>query len=149
MVKISPPAPLESNRVGPGHLGEIDDTGVGRPQGLDARNVGFDLLEAVRADHLQPLDAVGHTALVELLQPAKLRGVGGYDHLATPLVFDPVSLAEAKQRLDPLDTKPGLLRVGPVVDAGMDYAAVVACLMGGHLGFLLHHCDPPAGIPPA
>ena len=49
---------------GGGHLGEVYNPGVGRPQGAHSGSMGFDLFKSFRADDLQVSHAVGRPSLV-------------------------------------------------------------------------------------
>ena len=144
---MSPPAFLEAGGVGRGDLLVVDYARNRRPQGLDAGGVGFDLLQPLRPNHLQPLYSVGSTALVEVVQPPQFLVAGSNYDLAALLIFDFVFVAKAQQGLDSRNAELGLLGIGTVVNAGMNHPAVVARLVTGNGRFFLHHRNPPAGKP--
>ena len=68
----------------------------GDHRGLDACAVGFDLLQPLRPDNLQPLYSVGLAPLVQCLQPLQLINGGGHYYLAALPVLDFVFFAEAQ-----------------------------------------------------
>ena len=107
--------------------------------------MGFDFPQALGADDFQSLDAVGDAALVQVFQAAQFGLVGSHDDLAAAFIFDFVFIAKAQQLLHPGDAEIGFVRAGAVVNAGMDYAAVVAGLVGRQLRFFFQHRHPQAG----
>jgi len=56
--------------------------------------VRLQLFQPFRADHFQTLDSVGDSPLVEGLQTARFRLVGGHDHLAALIVLNLVFVAK-------------------------------------------------------
>ena len=73
-------------RVGCGDLQIVDDPGLGHVQRFDAGGVGLDLLQPLRADHLNSFKAVGDAAAVELFEPRQLFLGGRHDDLATDFI---------------------------------------------------------------
>ena len=130
---------LELAGVGVGHPHVIDDAGVRSPQRPDTDGVGLNLLEPFGSHHLEVGYAVGDAALVEVIQASQLALVGGDDHLAARIVLDLVFVAEPDEAVLPAHAEPRLPRAGPVVDAGVDDAAVMTRLVLGQLLLFLDH----------
>ena len=136
----------EVGRVGLGHAAVVDDAGLGRPDGLDARGVGLDLPQALATDEFQPLHSVGLAAREEFVQARDLRLVGGDDHLAAHLVVDAALVAVLAELEVAGVAEPSLLGAGSVVDSRVDDAAVVAGLVLGDLGLFFQHDEPAVGV---
>ena len=71
--RSSPPISPKSVRVRLAHAAVVDDTRLRRPDGLDSRGVRLDLPQALAANELQPLHAVGLAAREEVVQARDLR----------------------------------------------------------------------------
>src|SRR5262249_33356722 len=112
-----------------GDARKVDDARIGGPQRPDARAVRLDLLEQLGPDHLQALDAVGQTALVQVLQARQLGLVDGDDDLATAIGWDAFLLAVGIQLALALNAQLGLQAARGVVDPGVEDATVVASLV--------------------
>jgi len=125
--------------VGVGHGGEVDHPRVSNVKARNPRRVRLDLAQLLGCQPPNPLEAVGLTPALELLEPGDLLLARGHDDLAAPSAVDPVLIAEPVERLAALDAQPGLHRVGPVVQARVNHAAVAATLVGGEVVFGLQH----------
>ena len=113
-------------------------------QGSHATHLGLVVGGAARTQlgHRHP---VGPGPLGQRGQGDQLAGVGGHDQLPATVVGHPVLGAEGQHGLGAPDRQFGLGRAGPVVDARVDDAAVVARLVGGHRRLLVDHHDPGGG----
>src|SRR6185436_12026983 len=116
-------------RVGVRDGTEVDDPGPGRPQPADPGGVRLELPDPLRADGLEPFDAIRAGLRLERLEPRQLVLRQGHDQLADPLDLDPPLRAVRLQRDLALAAEAGLQRARRVVEAGVDDAAVVAGLM--------------------
>ena len=76
---------------------------------------------------------------MQLFEAWYLGVVGGDDHLAAHIVGYPALVAVGPEHGAAGGAEVGLLGAGGVVDAGVDYAAVVSSLVGGDLRLLLQH----------
>ena len=115
-------------------------------EGLDASGVGFDFRQFVGVDDTQIWDAVVPTAPVDRFQAGQFGRFGGYYDLAALVVLDALFPAVLLESLDAFDAELGLTRTLLVVDAGVDDAAVVACLVEGQAGLLLQEDYPHLGV---
>jgi hypothetical protein len=107
--------------------------------------VRLELEQSLAVDQLQPRDAVGRAAPVELLQAGKLVRRGRDHDLPAPPVRDPALVAIREQRGRPGRTESGLLRTRRVVEASMDDPARAPRLMERELGLGLEHDDARVG----
>ena len=136
----------ELPRVRAGHLPEVDDPGERGVEGAQAGAVGLDLPQLLGSDHADPFDAVGPGPSVQLLQARDLLRAGGDDDLAAEVVADALLVAELQQRLLPGHARLRFHRPRPVVDAGVEHAAVVAGLVRAELRLLLQQGAPQPGM---
>ena len=93
---------------------------------------------ASRCSITQSGHSVGGAALMQVLESRNLLGGGGNHQLAAFLEWNRLLLAEAFHRGCSGNAIARLQGPGLVVEAGMNHAAVVAGLMGGHAGLLVH-----------
>ena len=118
----------------------VGDSGLGHVQRCDAAEVRFDLRCLPR---VEPPDgeAVGPSPGLELRQAVELLGAGGRDQLAGELDGDPVCPCEVLDGTSAGTAEACLHRSRPVVDAGVDDAAVVPTLVAGDGRLLLQDHD--------
>ena len=104
------------------------------------------LADALGPDLLEAGHLVGQGPLLERLQAAELDVVEGHDQLARALDGHAVGLAVGLQVGLALAAQPRLQRTRPVVEPGMEDAAVVAGLVGRDRGLLLEDDDAQVGL---
>ena len=109
--------------VGPGHPGEIDDSGRGDVKRLEPGGVRLELPQALGPDQLRSLDTVRHGPAMELFEPGKLLRGRGDDHLPATLERNPALLAEPGEPRRALDAEIRLQRSRRVVHTGVHDAA--------------------------
>ena len=139
-----PTALLDQLRHLARHLDVVHDPGLGHVDRPHRAAVRLELPDFLRRQHLEPGEAVGLPALVDILQPRQLGRVGRHDDLAAALPLDAVGVAELLHPARPVHAGPRLERAGLVVDAGVDDPAVVTGLVGRDLRFLLQQDQPEA-----
>ncbi len=76
---------------------EIDRAGPRRVEPPDAGGVRLELADPLRADFLEPFDAVGEAALPEVGEPPELGLIEGDDQLPVAEPGDPVLVGEPLQ----------------------------------------------------
>ncbi len=104
-------------------------------------DVRLELLDLAGGEPAEPDEAVLGAPPEQLLHRRDLRDRGGDDDLAGPPERELVLLAEPGHAALAVDAQAGLERARPVVETGVDDAAVVSRLVGAHLGLLLEHGD--------
>ena len=130
----------------PGHFCVIDDAGAGRQDGTEPGDVWLDRPELCFAEQFD-LDAVLQRALVQGEHALVLSGVRRYDQLAALFVPDIVVPAEAQGCRKPFAAQFGFKAARFVVDAGVDYTAVMAALVAGYGGFLFDDDEASGRLP--
>jgi hypothetical protein len=128
-----------------GNHGEVHEAGLGHHEGREARHVGLALAQGFRAEQLQPLETVRDPALAKDLESGDLVRCRGDDHFSGHRMRDALFRAVLQQASAPLDAEPRFSGAGSVVDAGMNDAAVVRCLMKAFGALLLEQHETPVG----
>src|SRR5207253_5871043 len=95
--------PASAAPHGARHLPEVADPGLRAPEPRNPRRVRLPLADALGPEPLEPLEAVGAAAALELVEPRELARLGRDHELATALGADAVRLAEPVHRLAALD----------------------------------------------
>ena len=126
-------------RVGGGDRGEVHEAGARRVQSGDPAAVRLERADAIGVEAPQPGDAVRAAAALELVEAAKLCGLGGDDHLAARLTCDRPLFAIGVELARPRHAQARLQGPRQVVDAGVHHARVVARLMCADVRFALEH----------
>ena len=139
---------LDLLRERPADLGVVDDAGVEDVQRGDAGDVRLELAQPRRSDQLGA-HAVRAAPPLELGQAVAVDLVGRDHDLAGHRVVDPVLPAVLDHREPTGRAHAGLLRAGPVVDAGVDHPGVAAALVRADRRFLLDDHDRPTSDPRA
>ena len=125
----------------------IDDARARYPQGVDAFAMRLDFAQLVGIDAFEAFDFILLADAMDLLEHRELAVLHCYYHLATDVVWNIVFLSEANQGASAFDTVLGFQRTGRVIQARMDDAGVVACLVIRKPGFLLNQEHGPVRIP--
>gem|GEM_PF-3610218 len=128
------------------HLLEVDDSGVGRPDGLNSGGVRLKLSQSLRPDQFQTESAVGSASTIQFLQTRNLGVVDSDNQLAAHFVLDAPLVAKLAKDAIAFGAEIGLLRAGGVVDARVDDSAVVTGLVLGDLGLLLDNHNLLVGV---
>ena len=110
---------------GPHQRFRVDDAGERRPERGRRLDRRLPPADETAVHDVQITGAVGSAAPRERLEIGNLRGSAAGDQLPAARVPHVVPGAEPEQLVAPLHAQPGLERAGRVVDAGVDYPAVV------------------------
>ncbi len=124
---------------------EIDRSGPGHVQTLDALRVGLYVADSRPVQTPQVGDSVGDPPPMDLLQGRYLGGVDGHEDLPVGPVLESLLGAEGAEKSDPRHAESRLQRAGPVIDPGVDHPTVVAGLVNAHSRFLFQKDDADAG----
>src|SRR5579859_4234567 len=117
----------------------VRDSGRWNYQRLQTRRVRLDLAQFLGTDQPQTRQPVGLSALAQFFQPGQFVFACGDDDFSTHVVRNAMLAAELHHCGGSRHAQPRLQRTGLVVDAGVNYAAVVPALVAGNSTFLLQH----------
>ena len=120
-----------------GDLPEVHNSGARNQHPPDALRIWLELLYLRRAEHLQAGNTVFTASPKEFGKGRELLIARRYDHLPANLMLDIVGRAETDEFIAARRTQTGLKGTGPVVESGMNDAAVMPGLVSGNHVLLL------------
>lgn len=107
----------------------------------------LDLPQLLRSEDANVGNSVYSCTLVQLLQSRPLSFVSGNNQFPADFMRNIVRLAESNHLRSALHAKACFQGSGPIVDSRVNYATVVASLMGRYLGFFFEDKNSQARIP--